>query len=404
MISFNFAHLGDLHLGSYQGKIEEGGLNSRFIDFVKTWHESISRTKQTCDLCLIAGDIFKNKDPQPVELDEFAKGLVALDEAGIPTAIGLGNHDLFLSQSLGYSISVVKRLKLKNIYISEKPEVFKMKTKNGHTIQVQNMPYPIKSLLPCKTITDVETYTCDKINEIYEKRDKGIPTIFMGHFTVQDAVSGAERMSVNRFAEPVIPKSVFKGKDYIYVALGHLHRYQVLMANPLVVYCGSNNRVDFNEAEEDKGFVEVKVIDGKVQDHKLINVGARKFLDIHIDLRDNENPQEAIMKILNKKKADIKDAVIRVSVKLSEKNKIGYDSGDVIEFLEKHGCNYIQGNCSATVENQNSLNQVQEFDESMSMFDALKKYSEKSTLRNKERFVKFGEAIIQKALGGNNEV
>src|ERR1035437_5569832 len=121
MMNFKFSmtHLTDLHLGSYQGTVEAGGLNSRFVDFVKTYNESIEFTvKNQCDFCLITGDIFKHKDPQPIEVNAFVSGLKKLIDAKIKVYIVLGNHDLFLSKKLKNSISFLEELRLEGVHIS----------------------------------------------------------------------------------------------------------------------------------------------------------------------------------------------------------------------------------------------------------------------------------------------
>lgn len=385
---------GDIHLGSYQGKILEGGINSRFIDFVKTFNETIDYTVKNCNICLITGDIFKNKDPQPIELEEFAKGLKKLSVAGIETVITLGNHDLFLSEKLKYSFSVLNILELSNVYISTKPEIINLKD-----IQIQSMPYPVRNLLGLKDMEEVQKYCINKINEIYETRDKNKPIMFSGHFTIQDAVTGSEQMSVNRFAEPVVPKSVFLDKEYLYVALGHLHRHQIICEKPPIVYSGSNNRIDFNEAEEPKGFILIN-IDKKKLKWEFIEVDARKFLDLSYDIKDDINVQEFIENDLLKKKKQLKNAIVKVSILMPKKNKLTFNPKSIIQKLEEYEVDYIQGSCIPKTYDGLSSKNDSKFNESMSILDALKLYSDSNGIKDKERFIKFGEEIIKKSFGG----
>ena len=398
-MQINFTHITDMHLGSYQGKIDSGGLNSRFVDFVKTWNEAVDFTiEKNCKFVLLTGDIFKNKDPQPSELQAFAEGIKKLNDACIYTIITLGNHDLFLSEKLRHSISAIETLNLPYVIVKEKPDIFTLEF-NNTKMQFITFPYPIRSILKLKDNEAVTKYTIDEIERLYALRDKKIPTIFSGHFTITSAVTGTEQMSVDKFAEPVIPKSVFEGKDLLYVAMGHLHKYQKVLDQPLTIYGGSLNRIDFNEWKEDKGFVFLKY-DGKLK-HEFIKVNAKNFIDLKFDIQNEDEPEAYVLDKLACKIDKLKGSVVRLSVSLSEKNRSKYDTKNIIEFLEKH-CDYIHGSSIPHVEKTNAKKEIL-FDESMNAHEALKKYSEKN-LKNKvlrDKFLSFGEQIIQETTGIN---
>jgi len=399
-MKIDFTHITDMHIGSYQGKIEPGGLNSRFVDFVKTWNEAIDFTvENACRFVLLTGDIFKNKDPQPSELEAFVVGIKKLNDAKIYVIITLGNHDLFLSEKLRHSISAIDKLNLPYVIIKEKPELFGLNFGKDR-VQFICMPYPIRSILKLKDNDEVSQYTIDTINKLYDSREPGVPTVFSGHFTISDSVTGTEQMSVDKFAEPVIPKSLFKGKDFVYAAMGHLHKYQKVMEKPLVVYGGSLNRIDFNEWKEDKGFVYVKVDGEKVTD-KFIKVNAKNFMDFKFELQNEDDPEQTIISKLKEQEAEMAQSVVRISVTLSEKNRLNYNSKNVIDYLQDH-CDYIHGSCIPHIQKSQSKKEVV-FDESMNAFEAIRKYADK-TLKNKsnkDKFIKFGEEIIRDISGSS---
>lgn len=401
MNSFSFTVISDIHLGSYSGQISPGGLNSRFVDFVKTFDEMIDYTvANACDFCIISGDIFKHKDPQPIEISLFTAGLKKLMDVKIPVYIVLGNHDLFLTKKLKNSISFLEELKLPNVHISSEPELIYFKTKADEEICIQTMPYQHKDLLDMKTNMEVVEYMTKKIDEQYSQKKKGVPCIFAGHFSISDCTVGTEQKTVNRFNEPIISKDVFKDKKYVYVAMGHLHRHQVVMENPPVVYAGSINRIDFNEWKEDKGFIYGK-FDGKFE-YKFVKVNAKKFIDLEYNMENSDNPQEQILKDLQEREGELKDAVVRIAVNLSEVNKHSYSPNAISEFISSHGCD-LQGTTSPHIVKNDRIVEI-EYNEYMDSVEVMKKYCESNEkIQDKKLFMLLAEEIIKETNNKNKE-
>jgi exonuclease SbcD len=78
------------------GRVDPGtGLSSRLGDFLKTLNFALDwALENDVHLVVIAGDIFKNRDPTPTVQREFARAIRKLSEAGMPTFIVVGNHDV----------------------------------------------------------------------------------------------------------------------------------------------------------------------------------------------------------------------------------------------------------------------------------------------------------------------
>ncbi len=397
-MKFKFSHITDIHIGSYQGKEEVGGLNSRYLDFVKTYHEAIDYTiEKGMDFCLITGDCFKTKHPQPHELHSFCSGIKKLIDKKIKVVIVIGNHDIVLGELLHNTVSILQLFELENLIISSKPEIIKIPLKDG-VVQIQTMPYQSKSILNLENNEEVSNFMVKNIDFLYNDRDKDLPTIFAGHFSIEDSAIGTEQQTVNRFTEPIIPKSVFKNKNYLYGAMGHLHKYQIVLEKPIVIYGGSLNRIDFNEAKEDKGFIHV-VCDGEKTHYKFVKVAAKKFIDLNYDLSKEDEPEEFLIKELESKKEELKDSIVRLYVTLSEKNKTKYATKNITNMLNEN-VNYIQGTCTPHVIKEVESNKNDsEFNEFINPLEALKKYSENnSKIQNKEEFIKLGEEIIKETL------
>ena len=74
-----------------------------------------------------------------------------------------------------------------------------------------------------------------------------IPAIIAGHVSVTGATVGTER-SMMLGQDHVLNVSALERPQVDYVALGHIHKHQVLSYNPHVAYSGSLERIDFGEA------------------------------------------------------------------------------------------------------------------------------------------------------------
>src|SRR5207302_6475018 len=91
------AHLADTHIGmeNYGRLNPETGLNQRLHDFLGTLDQAIDGAlHEDVDVLVLAGDIYKTRDPTPTHQREFARRIRRLSTAGVHTVIVAGNHDL----------------------------------------------------------------------------------------------------------------------------------------------------------------------------------------------------------------------------------------------------------------------------------------------------------------------
>jgi DNA repair protein SbcD/Mre11 len=90
-------HLADIHLGMENyGRINPStGLSTRLGDFLHSLDVALDyAVEHEFDLVLLAGDVYKNRDPSPTVQREFARRVRRLSQAQIPTFLLVGNHDL----------------------------------------------------------------------------------------------------------------------------------------------------------------------------------------------------------------------------------------------------------------------------------------------------------------------
>lgn len=328
MSKIKVLHTADIHIGieNYGFINPNTGLNARMEDFLRSFDIIIDHAiNNNFDLVIFAGDAFKVQSPNSTQQREFAKRVYRLAMAKIPTILLAGNHDLSNRYGEATSMDIYGTLKIDNVYVVEKPQFLPIQTKNG-LVQVIAIPYVSKSALltnedyRTKTVEEVDKILIKKIDDLITsfivKADKAIPLVLTFHVGIDQATLGAEKdlMVGKSFS---IPLSVIARKELDYVALGHIHKHQVLCPTPPVIYPGSIERVDFGEEKEDKGFIVIDLEKNKTT-YEFIKLPARIFITINVDVTQSEDPNKDIINAIKKK--DIKDAIIRLKYEASTNN------------------------------------------------------------------------------------
>ena len=320
MSKIKVLHTADIHIGieNYGYINPNTGLNTRMEDFLRSFDIIIDHAiNNNFDLVIFAGDAFKVQSPNSTQQREFAKRVYRLALAKIPTILLAGNHDLSNRYGEATSMDIYSALKIDYVYVVEKPQFLNIETKNG-IVQIIAIPYVSKSALltnedyRSKTLKEVEKILTGRIDELITsqilKADQALPIILTFHVGIDQATIGAEKdlMVGKSFS---IPLSVVSRKELDYVALGHIHKFQVLCPKPPVIYSGSIERVDFGEEKEDKGFMVID-LERRNTTFEFIKLPARTFITINVDVTESEDPNHDIVEAIKKK--NLKEAIVRL--------------------------------------------------------------------------------------------
>ena len=325
-------HFSDLHIGvENYGRLDpETGLSTRLGDFLGSLDEVVAcAVEEKIDLVLLAGDAYKGRDPSQTHQREFAKRLSRLSNEGIPTFILVGNHDLPNAVSRATAVEIFRTLQVPRLYIGDSLQNYLVPTANG-PIQILAVPWPRRGGLLSRE--ESRGLTIDEIRQELENRitlaiqdrisqlDPGIPAILTGHLTVNGATVGTER-SMMLGQDHVLLASTLHQPQLEYVALGHIHKHQILRDDPpMIVYSGSLQRVDFTEEPDQKGFCLIDLDQEAPQGQRLTNfefrkVDARKFLTIDVEIKAGDpDPTDTVINQIKTK--DIDDAVVRIRISI----------------------------------------------------------------------------------------
>ena len=323
-------HFSDLHFGSGEryGTINpETGLNKRFEDFIRALDKPVNfAIENKADLVIFTGDTYKHATPEPVYQREFAKRIKMLSSSGIPTLLVVGNHDILYKIDGSDALDIYSALAVENVVVFNRIDFRQIKTKSG-TVQVIAIPHITKSRLLTKdeyrnfSSKEQDDLMIQKVKHsvdgFVQALDPNLPSIVIGHGTLERAQFGSEvDLSIGKVLS--YPLSFFQARGIDYVGFGHIHRHQILQEkNPLILYPGSLERVDFGEENEDKGFMYLELEKGNVS-FEFKSTNPRKFITVFCDLTDSQNHQEDLESEI-KKKIEPK-SIVRVKYKIQEEN------------------------------------------------------------------------------------
>ncbi len=338
-------HTGDLHIGVQNyGRIDsKTGIHSRLRDFLETFDSLVDYAiDDNVDGVLICGDAFKNREPTVTEQREFAKRIKRLSDRGINVYIIVGNHDLHNAPHKATSVEIYDIVDMPGVYVRRKPSIDILDTKKG-PMQIVALPYVSASMINAEGSTieelslDMRQKLCTIVDGLAKRLYNDLPTVFMSHYSVIGAVPGSEK-SIMLGREITLPLSCFARQQFDYVALGHIHKHQVMGGDPPVVYCGSMDRVDFSEEDDKKGFVMVELSKGDVR-YEFIELPTRPFKTIYVDATEGNAFQlvkDAIEPL------SIEDAIVKLKVKIKATQLADLREGEVYKLLRSRAF-YVAG-------------------------------------------------------------
>ena len=326
-------HFADVHIGveNYSRTDPDTGLSTRLHDFLETFDELVDYAiGANVDLALFCGDAYKSRDPSQTHQREFAKRIVRLSEAGIPSFLLIGNHDTPHVQGRATSLDIYRTLPLPMVTIGDNAATYIIETPAG-PIQIVAVPWVRRSQLLARdemrglSTIEINAKISDTLTNLIQiqaqRLDPHIPAILAGHVTVNDARTSSEQ-SMMLGSDHVLLRSSVALPQFDYVALGHIHKHQIIGRNPHVVYSGSLQRIDFGEERDEKGFCVIELDTTKPQGNRISEsdfhfqtVNARRFLTIDVKL-DAGDPSPNLTVADRVSRHATRDAIVKLNIEM----------------------------------------------------------------------------------------
>ena len=343
-------HFSDLHIGvENYGRLDpKTGLSTRLGDFLDSLDQVVEfALNEGVDLVLLAGDAYKGRDPTQTHQREFAKRLNRLSQAGIPTFLLVGNHDLPAASSRATAVDIFPTLEVANIHVGNSLKTYDVATPSG-PLQVLAVPWPRRSAILSRE--DSRGMSIEQVRQTLEERltdgieaaasqlDSTIPAILTGHVTVNGATVGTER-SMMLGQDHVLLVSALVRPQVEYIALGHIHKHQILRPDPpMVVYSGSLQRVDFSEEGDEKGFCVIDLDPAAPQGQRMTKfefhkLDARSFVTVDVTVESQDvDPTATVVRAIARK--EIAGAVVRVRISLAAESDAHLKETEIRAALE----------------------------------------------------------------------
>ncbi|WP_336194257.1 exonuclease subunit SbcD [Providencia stuartii] len=252
-------HTSDWHLGQYFFTKSRAAEHQYFL----TW--LIEQVKQyQVDAVIVAGDIFDTGSPPSYARELYNQFVVSLQQTGCQLVILSGNHDSV--SVLNETSSLLAYLNTDVVTSGSQSHVITLKNAQGEPgallcaipflrprdiqLSVAGQSSEQKQLSLQNAISEYYQCSYQLARQQREALGLEIPIIATGHLTVVGAEVSDSVRDIYIGTLDAFPSGAFPPADYI--ALGHIHRPQVIGGKPHIRYCGSPIALSFDEAEQQK--------------------------------------------------------------------------------------------------------------------------------------------------------
>ncbi len=267
------------------------------------------------DVMVVAGDLFCDRSDRNALREAvgqirriFGPFLTRPSRPGTILAIS-GNHDsdLFF-ETLRHALDLAPAPALADgtlapgrMYLYHRPNLVRVADPTGTVVQFLLMPYPKEPWLrgleyettAGQNRVKQDLFTLYLRSELLEKKlDPVLPAVLVSHILVE-GVSARQGYRLGLEHDVVFsPGDV--PTELAYIAYGHIHQPQEAVANaPWIRYCGSVERLDGGERDDDKSVVLVEVgPEGRVREPVMLPLDATPI--IRLEYVEGDDPDVVV--------------------------------------------------------------------------------------------------------------
>ena len=275
-------HTSDWHLGQFFIN------KSRLLEHQKFISWLLDQVLELdIDAVIIAGDIFDTGSPPSYARELYNQVVIGMNTLGRQLVVLAGNHDSV--STLNESKNILAQLNTRVIAAPANTlaeQVIELNDKEGEVGAILcAIPYlrpkDIMKSMAGESGEQKKQALGQAIGEHYqalfamaEKRrqsfDKPLPIIATGHLTAMGVTASESVRDIYIGSLEAFPASSFPAADYI--ALGHIHRPQIVAKSDHIRYCGSPIPLSFDELGSQKQVLIVEFDEGALKSVKPLYV------------------------------------------------------------------------------------------------------------------------------------
>lgn len=255
-MSIRILHTADWHIGKQLHKIDFTEDMNLFFDWLITCIE-----ENKINVLLMSGDLFDQANPSQHAMKQYYYFLKQLLPLKCKIILTGGNHDSPHVINAPKELLEIMDIKVVGGVPDTISDLFLEVEIENQKVVVAAVPFlrdkDIRSVAPGESYDDkielirdgIATYF-KGVNEYYNTNHKGVPFIVMAHLFAQGATISESEREIQIGNQAGVESSIF-GEEPHYVALGHIHRPQIV-GKPHIRYSGSPIALSFSEKEDRK--------------------------------------------------------------------------------------------------------------------------------------------------------
>ncbi|ETS33068.1 exonuclease subunit SbcD [Photorhabdus temperata] len=275
-------HTSDWHLGQYFFTKSRAAEHQHFLRWLIKQVENYQ-----VDALIVAGDVFDTGSPPSYARELYNRFVVELQPTGCQLIILGGNHDSVAT--LNESKELLSCLNTTVIANADEDPQKQIKTLNTREGQAGAILCAIPFLRPRDIMTSqsgqsgeqkqlaLQEAIAEHYDRLYQQacklRDElnlPLPVIATGHLTTVGASATDSVRDIYIGTLDAFPAQAFPPADYI--ALGHIHRPQLVAKSEHIRYSGSPIPLSFDEVGQEKSVCLVEFTQDKLESIKLLPI------------------------------------------------------------------------------------------------------------------------------------